>query len=158
MPVLIQCKAHVKDWNIYRKAFWGTLAPVNLSNECFPIYIIEETQQLESPHRLPISCCQIPSLSPGLSYDQRCYQWFTGIYNYLMDTYPSSSASQSNEETHSSAKWSLSERLMSNPDSIFCRSDGCKKVKKAHYWLLNKRTPFQFWIWWWRHFYQNCRG
>ena len=32
-----------------------------------------------------------------------------------------------------SAKWLLSDRFMSNPDSIFCHSDGCKKVKKAHF-------------------------
>ena len=34
-----------------------------------------ETQPLESPHRVAHICCQIPSLSPGLSYDQQCYQW-----------------------------------------------------------------------------------
>ena len=46
----------------------------------------EETQQLESPHRVAHICCQIPSLSPGLSYDQQCCQWFTGRFNYFMGT------------------------------------------------------------------------
>ena len=59
----------------------------------------EETQQLESPHRFAHICCQITSLSPGLSYDQQCYQWFTGKLNCLMDAYPSNSAGESNEAT-----------------------------------------------------------
>ena len=49
----------------------------------------EETQPLELTHRLTHVCCQIPPLSPaGLSYDQQCYQWFTGKLNCFMDTYP----------------------------------------------------------------------
>ena len=47
----------------------------------------EETQPLELLHRLTHICCQISSPSPGLSFDQQCYQWFTGRLNYFMDTY-----------------------------------------------------------------------
>ena len=103
----------------------------------------EETRQLEVPHRLAHICCQIPSLSPGLSYDQLCYQWFTGKLNCLMDTYPSSSAGQSNEAACSAAKWLLSERFMSNPDYIFCHSYGCKKIKKA-LWTKEPLSKFEF--------------
>ena len=103
----------------------------------------EETQQLESPHRLAHIYCQIPSLSPGLSYDQQCYQWFTGKLNCFMDTYPSNSVDQSSEATHSAAKKSLSDRFMFNPDCIFCHSDRCKKVKKAHYWTKELLSKFE---------------
>ena len=90
-------------------------------------------------------CCQIPSLSPaGLSYNQQCYQWFTGKLNCFMDTYLSSSVGQSTEATHSVAKWSLSERFMSNPYCIFCHSDGCKKIKIAHYWTIESLSKFEF--------------
>ena len=104
----------------------------------------KEIQPLESPHRLAHICCQIPPLSPGLSYDQQCYQWFTGKLNCFMDTYLSSSAGQGTEATHSVAKWSLSDKVMSNPDSIFCHSDGCRKVKKAHYWTIDPPSKFEF--------------
>ena len=43
----------------------------------------EETQPLELPHRLTHICCQIPSSSPGIRYDQQCYQWFTGNWIVL---------------------------------------------------------------------------
>ena len=104
----------------------------------------EETQELESPHRLANFCCQIPSLSPGLSYDQQCYQWFTGKLNCFMDAYPSSSAGQSNEATRSAVKWSLSERFMSNLDCLFCHSDGCWKVQKAYYCTKEPLSKFKF--------------
>ena len=113
----------------------------------------EETQPLEPTHSFAHICCQIPSPSPaGLSYDQQCYQWFTDKLNCLMDTYLSSSASQSTEATYSVAKWSLSDRFMSNPYCIFCDSGGCKKVKKAHYWTikpcrgLKQDHDFLLWI------------
>ena len=66
-------------------------------------------------------CCQIPSLSPGLSYDQQCYQWFTGKLNCFMNTYLSCSAGQSTEVTHS-----------------------CKKVKKAHYSTIKPLSRLEF--------------
>ena len=59
-----------------------------------------------------------------------------------MDTYLSSSGGQIPEATHSVAKWSLSDRFMSNPYCIFCHSDGCKKVKKAHYWTIEPLSKF----------------
>ena len=30
------------------------------------------------------------------------------------------------------------------PDCIFCHSDGCKKVKKAHYWTLKPLSKLKF--------------
>ena len=116
----------------------------------------EEIQLLELLHRLTHIFGQIPSLSIGLSYDQQCYQWFSGKLNCFMDTYLSSSAGQDTEATHSVAKWSLSNRFMSNPDCIFCHPDGCKKSKKNI--LLDNRVPIQIWIWWWRNCNQNCRS
>ena len=104
----------------------------------------EEIQPLELPHRLALICCQIPSLSPGLSYDQQYHQWFTGKLNCFMDTYLSSFIGPSTKATNSAAKWSLSDRFMSNPDSIFCHSDGCRKVKKAHYWTIEPLSKFEF--------------
>ena len=82
----------------------------------------EEIQPLELPHRLTHICCQISSLSPGLSYDQQCYQWFTGKLNRFIDTY----------------------LFMFDPDCIFCHSDRCKKVKKAHYWTKEPLSKFEF--------------
>ena len=105
----------------------------------------EEIQPL--PHRLAHICCQIPPLSPGLSNDQQCYQWFTGKLNSFMDTYLSSSAGQGPEDTHSVGKWSLSDRFMSNPDCIFCHSDGCKKVKKTYYFTIEPLSKFEFGGW-----------
>ena len=93
----------------------------------------EETRPLELPHRLTRICCQIPSLSPGLSYDKKCYQWFTGKLNCFMDTYPPNSADQSTETTHSVAQWSLGDRFMFNQ---------CKKVKKVHYWTTEPKFEF----------------
>ena len=61
-----------------------------------------------------------------------------------MNTYPSISAGQSTEATRSAMKWSLSERVMFNPDCIFCHSDGCKKVKKAHHWIKEPLSKFEF--------------
>ena len=61
-----------------------------------------------------------------------------------MDTYPSNSAGQSNEATHPATKWSLSDRFMFNPDYIFCHTDRCKKVKKAHYWAKEPPSKFEF--------------
>ena len=89
-------------------------------------------------------CCQIPSLSPGLSYDQQSYQWFTGELNGFMNTYLAYSAGQSPEATHSVVKWPLSDRFISDPDCIFCHSDGCKKVKKAHYWTIKSPSKLGF--------------
>ena len=83
----------------------------------------EEIQPLELLHRLTHIFGQIPSISPGLSYDQQCYQWFSGKLNYFVDTYLSSSVGQDTEATHSVANWSLSNIFMSNPDCIFCHSD-----------------------------------
>ena len=54
-----------------------------------------------------------------------------------MNTYLSCSAGQSTEATHSVAKWALSDRFMSNPD-------GCKKVKKAHYWTIKPLSKLEF--------------
>ena len=102
----------------------------------------EQIQPLELPHRLAHICCQIPSLSPCLSYAQHCYQWFTGKLSCVMDTYLSSSAGQGTEATHSVAKWSLSDRFMSN--CIFCHSDGCKKVKKTYCWTIELLSKFEF--------------
>ena len=104
----------------------------------------QETQPLELTHGLYHICCQIPSLSPGLSYDQQCCQWFTGKLNCFMNTYLSCSAGQSTEVTHSVAKWPLSDRFMFNPDCIFCHSDGCKEVKKAHYWIKKLLSKLEF--------------
>ena len=104
----------------------------------------EEIQPLELPHRLAHICCQIPSLSPGLSYDQQCYQWFTGKLNCFMDTYLFRAAGQGTEATHSVAKWSLSDIFMSNPHCIFCHLDGCKKVKKTYYWTIEPPSKFEF--------------
>ena len=72
---------------------------------------------------------QIPSLSPGLSYDKQCYQWFSGKLNCFMDTYLFSSAGQDTEATHSVANWPLSNRFMPNPDCMFCHSDVRKSRK-----------------------------
>ena len=38
----------------------------------------------------------------------------------------------------------LSDRFMFNPDCIFCHSDRCKKVKKAHYWTKVPLSKFEF--------------
>ena len=46
--------------------------------------------------------------------------------------------------THPAAKWSLSDRFMFDPDCIFCRSDRCKKVKKAHYWTKEPLSKSEF--------------
>ena len=104
----------------------------------------EETQPLELPHRLTHICCEISSPSPGFSYDQQCYQWFTGKLNCFMDTYPPNSAGQSTEATHPAAKWSLSDRFMFNTNCIFCQSDRCEKVKKAHHWTKEPLSEFEF--------------
>ena len=62
-----------------------------------------------------------------------------------MDTYLSSTAGQSTDAIHSvAAKWSLSDRFMSNLNCIFCHSDGCKNVKKAHYWTIEPLSKFGF--------------
>ena len=42
------------------------------------------------------------------------------------------------------AKLSLSERFMSNPNCIFCYSDRCKKVKRAHHWTIEPLSKFEF--------------
>ena len=63
---------------------------------------------------------------------------------FFMDTYLSSSAGPSTEATHSAGKRSLSDRFMSNPDSIFCHSDGCKIVKKTYYWTIEPLSKFEF--------------
>ena len=81
---------------------------------------------------------EIPSLSPGLSYDQQCYQWFTGKLNYFMDTYPSSSAGQSNETTCSAVKWSLSERFMSNPTAFSVAQTDARKSRKH---IIGRKCP-----------------
>ena len=108
-------------------------------------------------------CCQIPSLSPGLGYDQQCYQWFTAILNCFMDTYLSSSADQSNEATRSPAKWSLSDRSMSNPNCIFCHSDVRKSRKQSLYPNLNLdggetviKTNDGGFVAWWINEWQDC--
>ena len=31
-----------------------------------------------------------------------------------------------------------------HPDCIFCHSDGCKKVEKAHYWTIEPLSNFEF--------------
>ena len=100
-------------------------------------------QPLELPHKLTF-CCQIPSLWPGLSFDQQCYQWFTGTLNCFMDTYTSNSADQSTEATHSAAEWTSSDRFMFNPDCIFCHSDRCKKIKKAQFWTKEPLSKYEF--------------
>ena len=33
---------------------------------------------------------------------------------------------------------------MFDPDCIFCHSDRCKKVKKAHYWTKETLSKFEF--------------
>ena len=66
------------------------------------------------------------------------------LANWIVYGYLSISAGQSTEATRSVAKWSLSDRFMSNPYCIFCRSDGCKKAKKAHYWTLEPLSEFEF--------------
>ena len=33
---------------------------------------------------------------------------------------------------------------MSNPNCIFCQSDGSKEVKKAHYWTKEPLSKFEF--------------
>ena len=48
------------------------------------------------------------------------------------------------EATHPAVKWSLSDRFMFDPDCIFCHSDRCKKVKKAHYWTKEPLSKFEF--------------
>ena len=40
------------------------------------------------------------------------------------------------------AKWSLSDRFMSN--CIFCHSNGCKNVKKTYYWTIEPLSKFEF--------------
>ena len=62
-----------------------------------------------------------------------------------MDTYPSNSASQSNEATHSSAKWSLSERLMSNPTFSVAQTDVRKSRKHIiDYYTKEPLSNFEF--------------
>ena len=62
----------------------------------------------------------------------------SGKLNCVMDTYLSSFAGQG------SAKWSLSDRIMSNPDCIFCHSNGCKKVKKTYYWTIEPLSKLEY--------------
>ena len=35
-------------------------------------------------------------------------------------------------------------KIYVQPDCIFCRSDGCQKVKKAHYWTKVPLYKFEF--------------
>ena len=35
-------------------------------------------------------------------------------------------------------------RIHVQPDSIFCHSDGCRKVKKAYYWTTEHLSKFEF--------------
>ena len=88
----------------------------------------EETQPLELTHRIAHICCHIPSLSPDLSYDQQCYQWFK--LNCFINTYLSSSAGQSTEATHSVAKWLLSDRFMSNQTAFSAPQMDIRKSRK----------------------------
>ena len=88
-------------------------------------------------------------LPDPITVTSRPYLWSTMLPMIhwqieLFHGYLSNSAGQSTEAIHSVAKWSLSDRFMSNPDCIFCHWDGCKKVKKAHYWTIKPLSKFEF--------------
>ena len=103
----------------------------------------EGTQPLELPHRLAHICCQIPSLSPSLSYDQQCYQWFTGKLNCFMDTYP--------------VLLVKALRLLIQLRNGHWVTDLCPAltafsiiqmgVRKSRKHILDNRAPIQIWIW-----------
>ena len=98
------------------------------------------------PHRLAHICCQIPSLSPSLSYDQQCYmyQWFTGKLNCFMDTYP--------------VLLVKALRLLIQLRNFRWVTDLCPTlitfsvtqmgVRKSRKHILDNRAPIQIWIWW----------
>ena len=112
-------------------------------------------QKLNGIHRSRLSHwnCHTDSLT-FIARSHFCHQALAMINNatndslanwiVVMDTYLSSSAGQGTEATHSVAKWSLSDRFMSNPDCIFCHSDGCNKVKKTYYWTIEPLSKFEF--------------
>ena len=114
----------------------------------------EETQPLELPHRLAHICCQIQSLSPSLSDDQQCYQWFTGKLNCFMDTYPVLLVKALRLLIQlRNGRWVTD--LCPTPTAFSVTQMGVRKSRK-HIW--DNRAPIQIWIWWWRNCNQNCRS
>ena len=108
----------------------------------------EETQPLELPHRLAHICCQIPSLSPSLSYDQQCYQGFTGKLNGFMDTYRVLLVKALKLLIQLRiGRWVTD--LCPTPTAFSVTQMGVRKSRRH---ILENRDPIQIWIWWWR----NC--
>ena len=111
-----------------------------------------QTQPL--PHRLTHICCQIPSLSPSLSYDQQCYQWYTGKLNFFMDTYPVLLVKTLRLLIQlRTDRWVTD--LCPTPTAFSVTQMGVRKSRKH---ILDNTAPIQIWIWWWRNCNQNCRG
>ena len=152
--VVVSVQSISKIQNMARSHFWQIYT---CSRKQIPEveWNKQETQPLELPHRLAHICCQIPSLSPVPSYDQQCYQWFTGKLHCFMDTCPSTSAGESTESTNSAAKWSWVKDIC--PTRLHFLSLRRMWVSQEST-SLDNRAPIEIWIWWWRNCNKNCRG
>ena len=95
-------------------------------------------------HRLTHICCQIPSLSPGLSYDQQCYQWFTGKLNCLMENLPIQFCWWKQWGYSFNCEMAVEWQICVQPRLHFSHPDVCEKVKKAHYWKTEPLCKFEF--------------
>ena len=104
------------------------------------------SQPAESLHIFAHICSQIPlSLSPEHGYHRDCYQRFTGKLDRLIDVNDgSTSDAYVRADTLRGSKRLSSDKFIFNPNCIFCRSEGRKKIRKATTWTSEALVKFEF--------------
>ena len=87
------------------------------------------SEPINSPHRMPYICFQIPDeVEPNHGYHRQCYKQFTSNLKRL-----SSASSTATTDTYRPSRCPSdeSERFIFKSDCIFCHQVGYKKVKRA---------------------------
>jgi len=118
-----------------------TRDPLGRFNRILEIKRQRQSQPLDSPHRKDEICIQIPDeYHENHGYHRTCYAKFTANLNRLQNVILHPQSSEIRPERRSSVK---KDRILFNPDCIFCNSEGKKGVKKGGVWTTEDLCVFE---------------
>ena len=108
-------------------------------NRLQDVKVRRQAQPAGSPNRMDAACRLIPQvIEAHHGYHIACYKRFTGNLNRLnvVETVqePSTSSTRS--------KRNPSEKILFDPDCIFCNSTHLKRVKNGNTWIWEKFSVF----------------
>ncbi len=107
--------------------------------------IRRQGQTVGSPYRMDSACSHMPvDFTDEHGYHRDCYQLFTGNQNRLKDTAQLSEPSCSSQKPVARRSSQEKDRVIFNPDCIFCNVSDRIKVKEKGEWKWDYLAKFEF--------------